>query len=156
MLLNAGCAGGPQEESDSEPVVPPEVADSSIDEGEADEPVVIPRVAVEVETDTDLDPAAARAPLERDAKHCYRRALQHSRELEARAVYELVVTSEGRVAGAEEVSMNASNRRLEACLERSFRKLRFETQPGNEKVISRMYVRLRMWREVHEADEPSL
>lgn len=136
--------------------MPPEVADSSIDDGEADEEVVIPQVDVEVETDTDLDPAAARAPLERDAKRCYRRALRHRGELEARAVYELVITSEGRVAGAEEVSMNASNRRLEACLERAFRKLRFKTQPGNEAVISRMYVRLKLWREVYEPDEPSL
>lgn len=158
MALLYGCAGASQSEKAQERdarVVPPEVADSSIEREDDDEPVVIPRVSVDVESDAGLDAASARVVLRRDGERCYRRALAKRKDFEARAVYELVVTSQGRVVGAEEVSMDAPNRRLEACLERAFEGLRFQMPPGNTAVVSRLYVRLVMWRDLHRPREVS-
>lgn len=159
--LGAGCAtaDGDGDEAERTRPVPPEVADSSVEtERTGGDEVAIPRVAVDVESEAEagLSTEAARRVLQRDGQRCYRRALAGQRELEGRAVYELLISSQGRVVGTEKLSTSAPDRRLQRCLDEAFRELRFEIPPGNAALISRMYVRLKMWREVVDTDqEPS-
>lgn len=142
---------------DSRPRLPPPVSDHSVDPGVDGETTVVPHVAVTLDADNPRLPTeGAQNVLERLARRCYRAALLTDRGLEGSVVYEMLVTSNGRVAGTEQMSTNAASQRLEECLERAMRGIRFDTSGRRDALLSRIYARFDLHRRVFDPSRPAL
>lgn len=92
----------------------------------------------------------------RESRRCYRLALQANHGLEGTVVYEAVVTSNGRVAGVEQISTTASSERLDGCLAGIIYALRFDTSSGKAALVRRLYVRLELSREIFNPQVPPI
>ncbi|WP_168210395.1 AgmX/PglI C-terminal domain-containing protein [Persicimonas caeni] len=159
LAIAAGCASTPDERADDTTRrIPPAVSDSSHNPEGTDPVAVRPRVSVDVqgEQDSGLQTTGAAKLLQRETRRCYRLALQVNRALEGTVVYEAIVTSNGRVAGVEQVSTSASSTRLERCVERILHKLRFDLPRSKTAMIRRLYVRLDLRREIFDPQAPPI
>lgn len=149
LLAGAGCASG-GEPTAVERTVPPPVSDHTIDPDANAAPAVSGQVTVTFEADRpgQISTGGAQSLLTTASRRCYRLALQQDRTLEGRTLHELLVTSNGRVAGVEMVSTSADNQRLEQCVESVLGRLRFDVAPTRDPVASRVYVRMVLHREL--------
>lgn len=158
-LFASGCASSSNAASDEQTRrVPPEVRDQSVEARGDDEVAVRPRVRVsmDVEQGSDLQTKGAVKFVRRDTRRCYRLALQKQRELQGTVVYEVIVTSNGRVGGVELVSSTAASERLEQCVEAVLHRLRFDVAEGRKAMVRRIYLRLELSREIFDPDRPPI
>ncbi|MGM0556876.1 MAG: hypothetical protein ACQEVA_10905 [Myxococcota bacterium] len=159
VLLSA-CASAPAEPSEpTQREIPPEVTDRTTQPYLEDEPPNRPTLDVVVERVSGaifpVDGAAAL--VEREGLRCYRLGRNQQEDLEGTIIYEVMVTTNGRVAGADLMSASFRNDRVESCLERILHRLRFDVAGRDAPLFSRLYVRIDMLREMLEVpDEPDL
>jgi outer membrane biosynthesis protein TonB len=160
VLLASGCAGsaGSQTRDEPERRTPPEVSDQSLRPEVGDETAYRPRVQVSVETEQGarLETKGATKFISRHARRCYRLALQKDRQLEGRVLYEVIITSNGRVAGVEQMSSSAASTRLDRCLTSTLEQLRFDIASDSKAMIRRLYVRLELRRETFDPNQPPI
>jgi hypothetical protein len=152
----SACASAPQERT--EPVereIPPEVTDRTTQPYLDDESAARPKLDVLIERVSGaifpIDGAAAL--VEREGLRCYRLGRNQQEDLEGTIIYEVMVTTNGRVAGADLMSASFRNERVESCLERILYRLRFDVAGRNAPLFSRLYVRIDMLREMLEVPE---
>jgi hypothetical protein len=156
LLASGGCATAPEEPSEPiEREIPPEVTDRTTEPYLDDEPAARPYLDVLIERVSGavfpVDGAAAL--VEREALRCYRLGRSRQDDLEGTVVYELMVTTNGRVAGADLMSATFRIDPVESCLERILLRLRFDVAGRNAPLFSRLYVRIDFLREVMEMPE---
>jgi outer membrane biosynthesis protein TonB len=154
-MFGGGCASG-DEVVEAERQVPPPVSDRSLRPEGSDETVLRPRVEVNIEAESgaQLETRGAAKFVGLHARRCYRLALQKERDLEGSILYEVVVTSNGRVAGAEKMSSTAASQRLDRCVEPILERLRFEVPRDSKVMVRRLYIRLELYSEVFDANRP--
>lgn len=162
LVCLSGCATTP-EKSDDRPTVdreiPPEVTDRTTEPYLDDEPAARPYLDVVIERVSGaLFPVdGAAALVEREGLRCYRLIRQQREDLEGTIVYELMVTTNGRVAGADLMSASFQSEQVEGCLERILYRLRFDVASRDAPLFSRLYVRIDFLRDVMEMpDVPDL
>lgn len=152
-LVASGCAsGGESSGATAVRVVPPEVTDRTLDPYIDDQPVERPYLTVTIERvdPVEYDVRGAEALVQREGLRCYRLGLQQDAGLDGAIVFELMVTTNGRVAGIDRMSTSFESERVEGCLERVMYRLRFDVQAGRGPMFSRLYVRVDLQREVFE------
>lgn len=134
------------------------MSDQSVDNRTADEVAVRPSVSVSLEAEqgSGLQTEGVAKVVERDARRCYRLALQKDRALEGTAIYEVIVTSNGRVGGVEQTSTTAPSQRFEECVERVLHGLRFDVPEGRKALVRRIYVRLEVRRDIYDPHQSPL
>lgn len=160
--LGAGCATGgsatssDSERSEQERSVPPEVTDESIDDRPESARSVQPRVEVEFDAEElpGIDVAAYEATVRRPVQQCYtRRVYAGELQSEGSMAYEVLVTRNGHVAGADRVSSDLRDDPLESCVEGALGRLRFEIASPN-KPVYRLFVRFQFSLETLVPSEP--
>lgn len=160
--LGTGCAtAGSAESSDSdrseeERRIPPEVADESIDDRSESARSVQPQVEVEFDAEElpGIDVAAYEATVQRHVQKCYtRRVYGGELQSEGTMAYEVLVTRNGHVAGADRVSTDLRDDPLQSCVEGALGRLRFEISSPN-KPVYRLYVRFQFSLETLVPSEP--
>lgn len=144
-LFVVSCASTPDvAEPATERVIPPEVTDRTTQPYLDDEPAARPYLDVFIERVSGavfpVDGAAAL--IEREGLRCYRLGRNQREDLEGTIVYELMVTTNGRVAGVDLMSGSFRIERVESCLERILYRLRFDVAGRNAPLFSRLYVRI--------------
>lgn len=154
----AGCATGPDKADTSvDRQIPPEVTDRTTQPYLDDEPAERPYLDVLIEQVSGavfpVDGAAAL--VEREGLRCYRLGRNQQEDLEGTIVYEVMVTTNGRVAGVDLMSASFRNDRVESCLERILYRLRFDIAGRNAPLFSRLYVRVGMATEELGLPDPS-
>lgn len=155
-----GCATGPDKaDAPVEREIPPEVTDRTTQPYLDDEPAVRPYLDVLIEQVSGavfpVDGAAAL--VEREGLRCYRLGRNQQEDLEGTIIYEVMVTTNGRVAGVDLMSASFRNERVESCLERILYRLRFDIAAQNAPLFSRLYVRVGMAiEELGLPDEPDV
>ncbi len=134
------------------------MSDHTVDPDANAAPAVQAHVTVTFEADrpNQIRTDGARALVTTASRRCYRLALQQDKTLEGRTLHELLVTSNGRVAGVEMVSTSADNRRLEQCVESILGRLRFDVPRSRDPVASRLYVRMVLHRELVDVERSPL
>jgi len=154
----AGSTGAGVEGAEENPEreVPPEVADASIDDRSESARSVQPRVDVEFDADgvPGIDVAAYEATVQRQVQKCYtRRVYGGEVQSEGTMAYEVLVTRNGHVAGADRVSSDLRDDPLQSCIEAALGRLRFEIASPN-KPVYRLYARFQFSLETLVPSEP--
>jgi hypothetical protein len=111
-------------------------------------------VEFEAEEGSHLRTDGAAELVRRQALRCYRLGLQANRSLQGRLVYEMLVTSNGSIGGLEMISTSAPSTRLEGCLDAVLYRLRFDVPARHDALLSRVYVRLQLYRESFDSSRP--
>ena len=162
LVCLSACATSTDAKDDAPTVereIPPEVTDRTTEPYLDDEPAARPYLDVVIERVSGaLFPVdGAAALVEREGLRCYRLIREQQEDLEGTIVYELMVTTNGRVAGADLMSASFESKRVEGCLERILYRLRFDVASRDAPLFSRLYVRIDFLRDVMEMpDAPDL
>lgn len=157
IIFCSGCttASTQQASESARPPVPPPVSDHTLGPDGEDASAVRPRVTVEFEPEQGslLSAEGVDESVRRQALRCYRLGLHNDRKLQGRLLYEMLVTSNGRVGGLEKISTTAPSTRLERCLEGALYRLRFDVPVQHRALLSRVYVRVQLYRESFDASQ---
>lgn len=157
LISLTGCATSPEPEQPARPdrQVPPEITDRTtqryLDDGPAARPYV--DVMIEWVSGAVFPTDGAAALIEREGLRCYRLGRKQQQDLEGTIVYELMITTNGRVAGVDIMSSSFQQEQVESCMERILLRLRFDVEGRNAPLFSRLYARVSFAREIYEEPE---
>lgn len=166
-LWLAGCAttGSSTELGDSGPMTrepgqerkpPPEVTDHTVDERPGWARSVRPRVNVSMDEGwlEAADIAGYKETIRRGAVRCYQSSLrQHDTESEGAIIYEVIVTRNGYVAGADVMSTALKRDDVSRCVEHVISRIRFAI-PDSGRPLYRLFFRVNFFLETLVPDEP--
>ncbi|GEM_PF-5086813 len=154
MLLVSGCAttGG----SETEREIPPEVTDHTVDQRSEDARSQRPRVEVVIDGNV-FEPQATASyedDIRRGAVQCYQSGLRGAGgDQEGSVVYEVIVTRNGYVAGADLMSTALNHDDIQSCVEHVISQIRYDV-PDAGRPLYRIFFRLDFFIETLVPTEP--
>lgn len=141
-----GTSNGAGEDGEQQRRIPPEVTDHTVHEVEGE--TTRPSVDVDMQFDgmRGVDRQSIETRVSQQTVRCYRAALQDGPGFDGSMVYEIVVMRSGFVVGSDVLSTAINDRNMQACVERSFERLRFNIGTAKRPVY-RVMVQLDFSRE---------
>jgi hypothetical protein len=157
FLFASGCATtGGSGSSQSEREIPPEVTDHTVDDRSEDARSRRPRVEVAIDGNV-FEPEATASyedDIRRGAVQCYQSGLRGPGDShEGSVVWEVIVTRNGYVAGAELMSTALNHDDIQGCVERVISHIRYDV-PESGRPLYRIFFRLDFFIETLVPTEP--